>query len=756
MQRPGPPAAAPALTPAAALIHAGSQFQLSGELSLGRDDANDIVLADEQVSRHHARIVPTATGFAIEDLRSRNGTYLNGELLVGESRDLVAGDRVTLGEQSLQFIGGERTRLAVEAMPIVGTQRVIFDGERLAIGRDSANDVVLADPNVSRMHAEVTQRGDVIELVDLGSRNGTRLNGEPVTRARLETGAEIGIGPYRLVFDGSSFHARDDHGALRLDAVKVAMRVGEKWILEPTTVSIAPGELVAIIGESGTGKTTLLKALAGAARPTGGTVTLNGEHVLTRLTDIGYVPQDEIVHRLLSVREALGYAARLRLPQDSSGEEVRAAVTRVIGELSLDANAEQRIGSLSGGQRKRAGVAAELLNRPSVLFLDEPTTGLDPGLETSLMELLRELSRGGRAVAVVTHATKNLDLCDRVLVMGRGGVLTFDGPPPEAAAFFGVADYDGIYTTLPQRSPAEWRSRFESDRTRDQPADPRPAALQPAVRRRPPGLVSQLAVLVARYLKLFTRDRRNMLLLLAQPAVFALLAIAVFESNLFATSGGDPGDAVNLLFLAAITVIWLGAIDAAPEIVKERAVVERESAVGTRLSAYLSSKLILLLSLIALQTLLFSAVLFLFRPLDSSGAAYAAAIGLLAATGATSVAMGLLVSSLVRTQAQATSLIPLAVIPQLIFAGAIVPVARMADPARAIADVVFAQWSLAGLGSAIDMNSRLAAAPEFAQVNRFGTHFFDIPVGAAFAAEAIFAVLFVAATALVLRRSLRV
>jgi ABC-type multidrug transport system permease subunit len=178
--------------------------------------------------------------------------------------------------------------------------------------------------------------------------------------------------------------------------------------------------------------------------------------------------------------------------------------------------------------------------------------------------------------------------------------------------------------------------------------------------------------------------------------------------------------------------------------------------VGTRLSAYLSSKLILLLGLIALQTLLFAAVLFVLRPLDTSASGYAGVVGLLAATGATSVAMGLLVSSLVRTQAQATSLIPLAVIPQLIFAGAIVPVARMADPARALADVVFAQWSLAGLGSAIDMNARLSTDPEFTQVNRFGTHFFDIYLGAAFAAEAIFTVLFVAATALVLRRSLRV
>ena len=308
------------------------------------------------------------------------------------------------------------------------------------------------DPNVSRFHAELVRDGDAIELIDMGSRNGTRLDGEPVARHRLETGSEIGIGPYRLVFDGASLIARDDHGALRLDATRVAMSVSGKQILEPTSLSIEPGELVAIIGESGAGKSTLLKALAGVTRPTSGRVTVNGEDLLGRLTDVGYVPQDDIVHPLLTVREALGYAARLRLPEDVSDEEIDAAVARVLGELSLAEHAETMIGSLSGGQRKRTGVATELLNRPSVLFLDEPTTGLDPGLETQMMKLFRELSRGGRAIAIVTHATKNLALCDRVVVMGRGGVLTFDGPPAAALEFFGVGDYDGIYAALPDKA----------------------------------------------------------------------------------------------------------------------------------------------------------------------------------------------------------------------------------------------------------------------------------------------------------------
>jgi ABC-type multidrug transport system ATPase subunit len=747
-----PDQSAAAEVQAAALLYDGRRIPVDSGLSLGRSDANDVSLADERASRQHARIAKEGDGFTITDLGSRHGTQLNGELLSDETRPLATGDAISIGDQQLRFLAGGETRMSSREVPITDVQTVAFEGETLTIGRDPQNDVVLDNPNVSRFHAELRKDGDGIELRDLGSRNGTRLDGSLVDRGRVVAGSEVGIGPYGLTFDGSSFVARDEQDALRLDASEVAVRVKEKRILEPTSLSIEPGELVAIIGESGAGKTTLLKALAGVNRASAGQITLNGEDLLARLTDVGYVPQDDIVHRLLTVREALRYAALLRLPQDVSDEEIETAVDRVLRELSLEEHADTRVGSLSGGQRKRTGVAAELLSRPSVLFLDEPTTGLDPGLETQMMELFRELSRGGRAVTLVTHATKNLALCDRVVVMGRGGVLTFDGPPADASRFFGVDDYDGIYTALPTKTPAEWRSLHESgkDGRPDAAAEPVPT---PARRR--PKLFPQLGVLVSRYLKLFTRDRRNLLLLLGQPPILALFGVILFEAGLFDDPGGSPGDAINFLFLMAITVIWLGAIDAAPELVKERSVMERESAIGTRLSAYISSKLIVLFALSAVQTLLYAGVLFAFRPLDASVGDYATVLGLLIVTSFVAVGMGLLVSSLVTTQDQAVSLIPLAVIPQLLFGGAIVPLARMTDIAHGIADLVFGQWALAGVGTAIDMNARLAADPEFAQVNRFGTDFFDLAAGPAFAIQGAFLLVFVTGTAVLLRRRIR-
>jgi ABC transport system ATP-binding/permease protein len=737
----------------ASILHSGVRTPVTGEVTVGRADDNDIVVADERASRRHARISRGDSGFEVTDIGSRHGTYVNGERLADEARGLHPGDAIEIGDQTLRFLGGEETTVASRELPVVGIQTVAFEADSLTIGRDAANDVILADPNVSRFHAEVVRRDGEVEVVDLGSSNGTRVNGTPTGRARLEPGAEIGIGPYRLVFDGESFLARDDHGALRLDGTGVTVEVKDKTILTPTSVSIDPGELVAIIGESGAGKSTLLKALAGVTRPAAGRITLNGEDLFARLTDVGYVPQDDIVHRLLTVREALRYAARLRLPQDVSEDEIDAAVDRVLGELSLDEHAQTRIGSLSGGQRKRTGVAVELLNRPSVLFLDEPTTGMDPGLETQMMQLFRELSRGGRAVAVVTHATKNLTLCDRVVVMGRGGVLTYDGTPAGAREFFGVDDYDGIYNALPGKAPEEWQAEFEGTRRDAGNEAPAPEASS-AEPRRPARTLPQLRVLVSRYLKLFLRDRRNLMLLVGQAPVLALFGVALFQGGIFATPG-SPDNGVNLLFLMVIVVIWLGAIDAAPEVVKERGVVEREAAVGTRLGSYLMSKLVVLFGLVTVQTLLYAGVVLAFRPLESSAGTYATVLGLLVVTGFVAVAMGLLVSSVVSNQDQALSLIPLAVIPQLLFAGSIVPLEDMAEPARTLADVVFARWGLAGVGAAIDMNERLTATPQLAEINRFGSDFFSLATGSAFAILAGFGILFLAATALLLRRGLR-
>jgi ABC-type multidrug transport system ATPase subunit/ABC-type multidrug transport system permease subunit len=751
-----PPTARPGVrvdAPAATILHHGRRIALGPEgLQLGRVPGNDIEITNKAVSRQHARIVPVPGGHWIVDLGSRNGTVLNGERFYGESRWLANGDTVTVGGEPLRFITGQETRFDTAMPALAATHAIRFTSDRLTIGRDEANDVVLDDPNVSRFHAEVVKEGDQIEVRDLTSRNGTRINGQPARRALLQPGSEIGVGPYRLIFDGTDFVARAERGALRMDAEAIGVQVKDKKILQPTMISIEPGELVAIIGESGSGKSTLMKALAGVNPPTEGVITINGEPVASRMTDIGYLPQDEVVHAGLTVYEALDYAARLRLPQDTSQEEFQNTVDRVVEELELEQHGNTRIGSLSGGQRKRVGLAAELLSQPSLLFLDEPTTGLDPGLESRMMGLLHDLAERSRAVVVVTHATKSLDTCGKIAVMGRGGRLCFHGSPAEALDFFDAKTYDDIYAQLDRRPSEEWQSKLAQTGIAPVVPEREPVAESEAVPgRRRGGFWTHTYQLTHRYVRLFTRDRRNLLILLLQVPLLALAIVGLFKIQVF-KARTDAGEAVKLLFLVVTTVIWLGSIDAAREIIKEKSVFVRERAVGVKTGAYVLSKAIVLFTLAALQTLVLAGIVLGFQPLHESQSTYLTVLGLLILTGWAAVGMGLLMSAAVKTQDQATSFIPLLLVPQLFFGGSIVPVATMSAPLAALSNAVIARWSYAGFGSAVDLNARIAASPAYAKVSRFGHDYFAIATGRVAAALVVFVIVFFAGVRLLLRR----
>jgi ABC-type multidrug transport system ATPase subunit/pSer/pThr/pTyr-binding forkhead associated (FHA) protein len=745
----GAPSGKP-VAPSAHLLHAGQRIAIPPTgLNIGREQGNDLVIASEQASRRHARILAGEGRHFVADLGTVNGTQLNGERLRGESRFLNSGDSIVIGGEALRFVTGQETTFGAIPTAPQTAQPVRFDGQRLAIGRDESNDLTLADPNVSRFHAEVVATASGIELRDLGSRNGTRLNGQPVSRAQLTTGSEIGVGPFRLVFDGTNFLRRDDRGALRMEADHVTMTIRGKTILNRASISIQPGELTVIIGESGSGKSTLVKALAGVTRPTAGAVQVNGEPVAARLTDLGYVPQDEIVHRHLTVDEALRYSAKLRLPTDSSPADIDGAVARVLEELSLTEHAHTLIGSLSGGQRKRAGLAVELLNRPSLLFLDEPTTGLDPGLETRMMELFRDLAADGtRAVTVVTHATKNLALADKICVMGRGGELSYFGRPDDARAFFRTDTFDGIYTALDDRPATEWRQEYEA---RHAPPQDDAAARHPgrpsAARAGKRPALGQASILARRYARLMMRDTRNMLILLGQVPLIALAIALLFSGDVFQVPGERPADGATLLFLLTTTAIWLGSIDGSREIIKERSVAEREAAIGVRTGAYLFSKAVVLFALATVQTLLLAGIVLALRPLHEPASSYLLLFAVLIATSFVAVGMGLLISAVVSSEDQATSFIPLALIPQLLFAGAIVPVERMSSAMEWVANLVFARWSFADAGSVVDMNERLAANPQQQAASGYGTDFFDIAPALGFAVLAAFLVLFLGATA---------
>lgn len=251
--------------------------------------------------------------------------------------------------------------------------------------------------------------------------------------------------------------------AARLDVRGLEQRAGGRTLLDGVTFTALPGECVGLLGPSGSGKSTLLKACCGLTRPKDGQILLDGQdlhkHRAVWRPRLGYVPQDDIIHAELTVRKAVGYAARLRLPPAMPVAEREVRVEKAIRQVGLTERADVRIAKLSGGQRKRASVAVELLARPSVLYLDEPTSGQDPHLEESMMKLFRELAQAGSTIVVTTHAMANVELLDLVVVLA-GGRLVYAGPPDGLLDHFRSKSYEGVFKRLAEGSPLEWSKTF--------------------------------------------------------------------------------------------------------------------------------------------------------------------------------------------------------------------------------------------------------------------------------------------------------
>ncbi|WP_432976254.1 FHA domain-containing protein [Dactylosporangium sp. CA-233914] len=462
-------------------------------VTLGRDAANDLVVEGNLISRRHAEVIWNDDGWFLRDLDSRNGTFVGGE----RAAFVAATDG---GEVHLGSADGPAVTFKVititEQLPVQpsppqreATQHE-FGAGRIRIGRGADNDIVLTDLRSSRNHAELrrTPTGGY-EVVDLGSRNGTFHNGKQVARQDMSPGDLISIGRHEFIFDGARLHEFEDAGPSSLIADDLTVRIKDSVLLDDVSFALAEGSLLAVVGPSGCGKSTLVKAVAGLRPATQGAVRYDGRDLYADYAElryrIGMVPQDDVLHRQLTVRRALRFAAALRFADDVPRKERRARVAEVLKTLNLTERAKQRIDSLSGGQRKRVSVALELLTEPSLLFLDEPTSGLDPALDKEVMEELRELADRGRTVAVVTHNVMHLDLTDRVLVLTVGGRMGYFGPPDELLGFFGAEDYAEVFREVTSNAEhwvrkyrsSELYTRYVTDQIAEAPP-PKPEAVE--------------------------------------------------------------------------------------------------------------------------------------------------------------------------------------------------------------------------------------------------------------------------------------
>ena len=715
--------------------------EAGARLVIGRAEAADVCLADESVSWEHAEIVRHAGALHVRDLGSRNGTYVDDAPVTASGVRLRHGARIIVGDQELFYVSRTRAEVTAERPSYPRRYQV---ADSVSIGRGVENDIVLEDPSISRRHASI-EAGRRAVVRDLGSRNGVRVNGHATRGAQeFEAGDEIGIGPYRLEFDGRGLLVIDERAGLQLRAVGTEVRIGDKTILHSTSLTINQGEFVALIGPSGSGKTTLLRTLAGVLEPSSGHVLLADTPVRLRQSDLGYVPQSDVLHDRLTIEESLRFAARLRLPEDTSREELRQGIDEVVDELALTGHRATSIAAASGGQRKRVACGVELIGQPTMLLLDEPTSGLDPPLERQLMQTMRDLADAGRGVVVSTHATSSLALCDVVALMAPGGHLRYVGSPQSALEQYDVRHYDELFATMQDSV--------------DDPVPSTPQASAPLISS-PPSTVrrpffSQFGVLVSRYARTFVRDRRTLAVLLGQVPIMAVLIALLFPSGLLALPDEEPGKSAQFMFLLVTAALWLGLISACREVVRERPIIVREVSVGVRVSAYVLAKATVLFVVAAVQAGLLVAIATLIQPLHEPPAHYVEVFAILTGVCWASIGMGLAISTLARSVDQATSFVPLLLIPQLLFAGALVPVKSMQSAVEALSNLVVARWAFSGTGTSIDMNDRLATEPP--QLDTYGSDFFDLePVVAVMIMAGFAAAGLVLAGALLSRRAKR-
>jgi ABC transport system ATP-binding/permease protein len=541
----------------------------------------------------------------------------------------------------------------------------------------------------------------------------------------------------------------------RVDAVGVSRRVGTRQVLQEMSLSIEPGELVAIAGGSGAGKTTLLEILAGLQPPSVGEVRHDGVLGGARVSGesrIGYVPQDDIIHLEMPLRRTLRYAARLRLPAGTSAAEADRVVDETMRDLDLADRADVPVRALSGGQRKRASIAVELLTRPHLFFLDEPTSGLDPSTAADVMRLLRRLSQRGVTVVLTTHEPAGIDQCDRVVFLARDGHLTFTGSPAEARGYFGVEDLHEVYGRLAgEHTPWIWAKRFAESRwhseTRPGVAQARIPATRSDIKRA--GVVRQWWLLTRRNVDVLRRNRLTLAVLLGSPVLVTAMMATLFKRGAFDPhSPADLGPA-QIVFWIAFAGFFFGLTYGLLQIVGEMAVFRRERLAGLSVCAYVASKITALLPVLAGVSAVLLGVLRVLGRLPAVGwDVYAILFVTIVIEATSALALGLLASASVSNAAQAALALPMLCFPQVLFGGAIVPVDQMATPGRLMSLVLSNRHAFDALGRDLDLDRYTASLPA---MSAYGDTFHG-GTGTSLIALASFAVVLTLATVWVLDR----
>jgi ABC-type multidrug transport system ATPase subunit/pSer/pThr/pTyr-binding forkhead associated (FHA) protein len=679
---------------------------------VGRDKAScDVVLSQPFISKCHAAFdTDESSRTTVRDLGSKFGTFVNGRPVVEQL--LSDGDRIGFGPAGMIGFkysakgtagavtesGGptpQSSRLSVQAdadSDDRSPERLGFNGSKtlhfgtrsvLNIGRAPDNEIILNAAGISRHHARVTLReGARPALVDVGSTNGTYVNGDFLREPRfIEPDDIVFLGGFLFKIDGRTMR-QIDLSASRICALGLSKKIKGQFVINDISLAVLPGEFVGLMGPSGCGKTTFMDALDGLQPAPIGSVFLSDLDLYRNFNavrrSIGHVPQHDILHDDLTVQSTLSYAARLRLPETTTRRQIASAVAETVEIVNLQHKLATAFRYLSGGEQKRLSIAIELITNPTFLFLDEPTSPLDPETTEDLMGRFRKLANQGRTVVMITHKFEKFKSMDQVAFLAKGGRLAFFGPPKAALEYFKCMEPADIFRRMQQAQPDELNRTFMAssqyrtfvkDRVLETSAlihETQRSGTAAKGRRpnsSPRAQLAQWWTLTQRFFEIKLRDRWNTALLLVQAPVIATILVLI--------SGNSRNDA-KTLFIAAVIAVWFGANNAIREIVAEFPIYKRERRFSLRIPPYVFSKFAVLSVIGLVQTLMFLAILAGFHLLEWRDFPLLWLVLYLTTLGGISTA--LFFSAIVSSAEKALSILPLLLIPQLLLSGFLKPI----------------------------------------------------------------------------------
>ena len=717
---------------------------------------NDIVIDLENsfISRAHCTFYRTQNGWTLVDDQSRNGIWYQGSKV--KTLLLHDGDKIYFQES-------DNKRLVVIFSSRVKQQSDQFKSYNLSgknqflIGRLPGCDIVIPHPTVSRQHCIITVENGNYYIADNNSMNGVLLNGVQLLRKqKLNPMDKITIADTTLIFSGGKLFLNNPTGGVSVTAEHLCRVVGKKGsrktITNDVSLTIRPNEFVAIIGGSGAGKTTLLNCLSGLTGFTSGSIYINGESISTADKNLrslmGYVPQQDIVYDTLTLERMLYYSARLRMPQDTSKEEIEAKINETLDTVELSEHRHTMINRLSGGQKKRASIAVELLASPKLFFLDEPSSGLDPGTEKHLMHMLKRLSESGKTVIMVTHTVQNIDMCDRLICMGKGGVLCYSGSPADALTFFGKKRMTDIYDDLNENSEAT-ANRFKvlnsiQAAQAEKYAPVKAAASTHSVKT----IIRQFNVMSQRYAEIMKNTWPRLLLLMLMPVFLTFLVCIAYQADggLYNALGIDitrnnfpflvSKDTMSLVSGFSCAAFWIGIFNSVQELSKERNIFSREKFTGVAVLPYLLSKFSIMTILCVVQSAVMTTILWFMSQTvatvsPGTNPSTNIEFGITEFGGGvvfpkdmfwcelfittllcvmSAMCLGLVISAMVSNDL-ALVLCPIALLPQLLFSGVATPLSGATDT---LSKIVSCRWSCLAILTSSNLND-MAASCSFSQ-----------------------------------------